>query len=158
MDDLKKQEQAANAFAVLCDTLDARSWNYSKDEVNGNNLVRFGVNGDDIPMDLIIVVDTDRALLRVLSQLPVKFPEDKRVEGAIAACIVSNNFADGNFDYDLNDGSVTYRMTASYRDCEIGQELCAYLVDCTCSMVDKYNDKFLMLAKGMIELDAFLDD
>lgn len=155
MDDLKKQE-ARQVFATLCSALDARNWNYSKDEIAGNQVVRFGVNGDDIPMDLVLVVDEERRVLRCMSFLPVKFPENKRVEGAVAACIVSNGFADGGFDYDLSTGAISYRMVASYRGCQIGEELCAYLVDCTCAMVDKYNDRFMMLAKGMIDLQAFL--
>ena len=156
MDDLMKQEQARKAFETLCATLDARSWKYSKDEVNGNPVVNFGVNGDDIPMQLVLVVDKERLLYRVISRLPVKFGEDKRVEGAIAACLVTNNFADGSFDFDVLEGSVIYRMAASFRDSEIGQEMCAYLIDCTCAMVDKYNDKFLMLSKGLIDLEAFI--
>jgi len=155
MDDNKKL-QAARAYQTLCDALDARNWKYSKEELGGNQLVRFGVNGDDIPMDLVIVVDAERSVIRCLSFLPIKFPEDKRVEGAIAACIVSNGFADGGFDYDLSSGSISFRLVASFRETEISQELCAYMVDCTCAMVDKYNDRFMMLAKGLIDLETFL--
>ena len=158
MDDMKKQEMARKAFATMCATLDARDWKYSKEEINGNPVIRLGVNGEDIPMDLVIIVDVERTVIRVLSPMPFKFPEDKRVAGAIACCIVSNGFADGSMDYDLSDGSVTYRMTASYRGSEIGQQLCDYLLGCSLAMVDRYNDRLMMLAKGLIDLETFLKD
>ena len=107
-------------------------------------------------MTLILMADADRQLIRVMSPLSFKLDEDKRVEGAIAVCAASYGMADGSFDYDLSDGSIVFRMTASFRESTIGEELIQYLISCTCAMVDKYNDKFLALSKGVMSLEDFI--
>ena len=64
---------------------------------------------------------------------------------------------DGNFDYDISDGSIVFRLTAFYRGSKIGKGLFHYLIDCTCATVDDYNDKFLALNNGTLTLEAFID-
>jgi hypothetical protein len=104
----------------------------------------------------VIIVDANRQLVRLLSMLNFKFPEDKRVEGAIATTVASYGMVDGSFDFDLNDGSVIFRMTASYRESRLGQGLFAYLIDCACFTVDRYNEKFLAVSKGMLSIQDFI--
>ena len=79
------------------------------------------------------------------------------MEGAIATCAASYGLADGSFDYDLSDGQITFRMTASFRESEIGEELLQYMVSCACVTVDEYNDKFLAIDKGLISIDDFIN-
>ena len=154
MSDEKKMILARRTYEMLCDALDARSCNYSKEEEK--LLAHFGVNGDDIPINFVIVVDAERQLVRVMSPLPFKMSEEKRMEGAIAACAASYGMADGSFDYDLSDGEVVFRMTASFRESLLGQGIFHYLIDCTCAMVDKYNDQFLAVDKGLMSINDFV--
>ncbi len=154
MADEIKLENAKKAYATICAALDARNWTYNKDEEL--YLVRFGVNGDDIPMQFVIFADVERQLIRLASPLPFKMSEAKRVEGAIAACVASYGMCDGSFDYDISDGSIVFRMTASYRDSVIGEGLIHYMVSCTCSTVDKYNDQFLAIDKGVMSIADFI--
>ena len=154
MTDAMKMEHAKQVYGILCDAIDRRSWKYGKDEEK--LLVHFGVSGDDIPMNFILVVDADRQLIRLMSPMPFKFCQDKRMEGAIATCAASNTMADGNFDYDLSDGEVVFRMTASFRESVIGEGLFQYMIDCSCAMVDKYNDLFLAVDKGLLSIADFL--
>ena len=149
-----KMKQAQLVYQTVCAALDARKWKYGKDEAK--LLVHFGVSGDDIPMQFIIVVDADRQLIRVMSPMSFKMGEDKRVEGAVATCAATYGMADGGFDYDLSDGSITFRMTASFRESVIGEGLIQYLISCSCAMVDKYNDRFLALSKGMLSISDFV--
>lgn len=149
-----KKMLAQKVYKTICAALDAREWTYQKDEAK--LLVHFGVSGEDLPMTLILMADADRQLIRVMSPLSFKLDEDKRVEGAIAVCAASYGMADGSFDYDLSDGSIVFRMTASFRESTIGEELIQYLISCTCAMVDKYNDKFLALSKGVMSLEDFI--
>ena len=155
MADEKMTALAARMYAQLCATLDNRNWRYEKDEEK--KLVHFRVSGDDLPMNLIVIVDTDRQAVRVLAPLDYKMPEDKRMEGAIATCVASYGMVDGSFDYDLSNGRISFRMTASFRDSILGERLFAYLIDCSCAMVDQYNDKFLALGKGMISINDFIN-
>lgn len=149
-----KLQLAKQVYKTLCDAIDARQWKYKKDEEK--LVVSLGVNGDDIPMDLILIVDAERQLIRLLSPLPFKMSEAKRMEGAIAVCAASYGVVDGNYDYDITDGSIIFRMTASFRSSTIGEGLLQYLISCACVVVDKYNDRFLALDKGMIDIGQFL--
>lgn len=146
---------AQQVYQTLCDALDRRGWNYGKEE--DKLLVHFGVNGDDISMNFILIVDEERQLIRLLSQLPFKMCEDKRMDGALATCIVTNRLVDGSFDYDLSDGTIVFRMAASFRESVIGEGLFQYMIDCACSTIDEYNDKFLALDKGLMEIVSFAE-
>ncbi len=151
---MDEKKAALAVYATLCQALDARQWKYEKDEEN--LVVFFGVNGDDIPMRFIMVVDQERQMIRLASPLSFKMSEGKRMEGAIAACVATYGMADGCFDYDLSDGEVVFRMTAFYRDSQIGQGLFQYMISCACAMVDEYNDQFLAIDKGLLSITDFI--
>lgn len=149
-----KMELAKEVYAGLCAALDRREWRYEKEE--DKLLVHFGVRGDDIPMNFIIIVDAERQLIRVMSPLPFKFGEEKRIDGAIATCAASYGLADGSFDYDITTGAVVFRMTATYRESKLGDGLFQYLISCSSAVVDEYNDKFLAVDKGIISIEDFI--
>lgn len=145
---------AKTVYSDLCAALDRRQWKYKKNE---NDLViTFGVDGDDISMDFVLVIDAQRQLLRVFSKLPFTVPEDKRMDLAIATCVASFGLADGSFNYDISTGSIVFRLTASYRESKIGDGLFEYLVGCSSVTVDAYNDKFFALCKGLITINDFM--
>ena len=154
MADTNQLALAKSVYSDLCAALERREWRYQKHE--DDLVVTFGVQGEDIPMDFLFVVDAERQLLRVFSKLPFTTPEDKRMEMAIATCVASNGVADGSFDYNIADGTVVFRMTASFRESKIGDGLFEYLIGCSCITVDRYNDKFLALCKGHITVNDFI--
>ncbi|HIS35795.1 TPA: hypothetical protein IAC10_04100, partial [Candidatus Scatousia excrementigallinarum] len=41
-------------------------------------------------------------------------------------------------------------------DSLISEDLLLYMVACACYTVDDYNDKLLMVAKGMLPIDQFI--
>ena len=51
-----------------------------------------------------------------------------------------------------------FRMSNSFIESRIGEELFAYLLMAACNVVDEYNDKFLMLGKGNLSLQQFLEE
>lgn len=154
MADEKKMELAQKVYQTLCDALDSRNWRYMNDD--DKLLVHFGVNGDDIPMKFIIVVDADRQLVRLMSPLSFKMSESKRIEGAIATTVASYGMNDGSFDYDMSEGEIVYRLTQCFRDSTIGMGLFHYMIDYSCAVVDAYNEKFLALEKGLMSLQDFI--
>ena len=149
-----KLAMAKAEYQSVCQALDDRNWKYNKDD--DKLLISFGVNGEDLPLDILIYVDVQRSLVRVLSKLPFKMNEDKRMEGAVAVCAANYGMVDGSFDYDLSDGSILYRVAACFNDSCISKNLYQYLISCACVTVDKYNDQFLALNKGMISLSDFI--
>ena len=151
-----KNKRDINAYVALCDALDERNWTYEK--VEDELLVHFTLNGDDLPMQFLIFIDSDRQLVRLLSPMTSEMSEEKRMDGAIAVCHASYVLSEGSFDYDLSNGRITYRMTYAFLDNEVNTEVILYLVDFAGAVVDRYNDKFLALNKGYITLEKFLEE
>lgn len=145
---------ALQTYNTMCEAIERRNWHYTKTEEK--LLVHFGVNGDDIPMQLILRVDAERQVVRLMSPLPFKMSESKRIEGAIAACAASYGLVDGYFEYDLSDGMIVYKISTSYRDSVLGEGVVQYLIDCASAVVDRYNDMFLALEKNLISLEDFI--
>ena len=154
MVDEKKMELAKQVYGTLCAAIERRDWKFDRDD---DKLVAyFGVNGDDVPMNFVIAVDAENQLIRLMSPLPFKMSEEKRMEGAIAACAATYGMADGGFDYDLSDGEIVFRATACFQNSQIGDGLFQYMISLACAMVDKYNDQFLAIDKGVLSISDFL--
>ena len=154
MVDEKKIKLAQQVYQILCEAIQKREWSFEKDEEK--LLVHFCINGSDIPMEIIFVVDAARQLIRLTSPLPFKMSEAKRVDAAIATCAATYIIADGSFDYDIYDGTIVFRMTTSFSESLIGEELIQYMISCTCTIMDKYNDQFLGLDKGVLSTTDFI--
>ncbi len=156
MAEQKNLEQAKVAFATLCQTLDSHDWRYKKNEEKLS--IECGAQGEDLPMEIKVEVDADRMIIMLLSHLPFVIQEDKRLDAAIAVSAINNVLVDGSFDYDVTSGHMFFRMTNSFRESKIGSEVFAYMLFCSCQTIDEYNDKFLMLSKGMISIEQFIAD
>ncbi len=153
MSDDKKLKNAQNVYKTLCAMLDEKELKYEKHE--DDLVVTFILGGDDIPMQFVLNVDSDRQLIRLLSPIPVTFEGDKRIEGAIATCQANYRIADGSFDFDFKQGRILFRMTSSYIDSLISKDVFEYMVAVASYTVDEYNDKFFMLAKGQLPIEEF---
>lgn len=145
---------ARETFMTLCKTLEDHDWHYEKEEQSLS--IECGAQGDDLPMKISIKVDADRSLVILLSHMPFVIQEDKRLDAAIAVSAINNCLVDGCFDYDIASGHMFYRMTNSFLESKISEEVFSYMLFCSCHTIDEYNDKFLMLAKGMISIEQFL--
>lgn len=154
MDEQKKLEQAKETFATVCSVLDRMEVHYDKREEDLRAL--FSARGEDLPLDISIKVDVERQVVLLVSAIPFSIQEDRRLELAVAISAVNYLIIDGCFDYDIKTGDVWFRFTNSFFDSKLDGEVFEYMLHLTFSIVDKYNDKFLMLAKGMISLDKFL--
>lgn len=150
----KELKLAKEAYDTLCNTLDEMKWRYDKDE--DKLILHLGISGEDIPMEFSVHCDADRQLIRLMSFLPFKISDEKRVEGAIATCHANYLLADGSFDYNLGDGTIIFRMTSSFRESLVGDELFKYMIHVACITVDKYNDQFLMISKGNLSITDFI--
>lgn len=147
--------KAKEVYETLCASLDDREWHYEKHEED--MVVTCGVSGDDIPMRLIIRVMPERQLVQLLSPLPFDIPEDKRVDVALALTMVNDRLANGSFDFNIENGRVVFRLTNAFMDSTLGKEVFDYIVGVSVTTVDEYNDKVMMLCKGMVELSAFAE-
>jgi len=148
-------KEAKKVFDTLVRMLDERDWKYEKHE--DELLIRSGIKGEDLPIEFLMVIKPKNQLVQFLSKLPFSFPDDKRVDGAIAICAANYGLIDGSFDYDITDGEIIFRLNSSYRESVLGPDLFEYMIMVSASTVDNYNDKFFMLSKGMITIQQFLE-
>lgn len=150
----EKLERAQKVYETLCATLDKHEWHYQKNEERLS--IECGAQGEDLPMEITIRVDAERQLIMLLSHLPFVISEDKRLDVAIATSIANNGLVDGSFDFDITDGHMFFRMTSSFIESNIGSDLFTYMLMVSCRTIDDYNDRFLMLGKGMMSIEDFM--
>lgn len=153
MTDEKNTKQAQQTFSTLCKMLDTHEIHYQKDleELKTKCTIR----GDDLPMDLNFRVDSGRMLVSLMSFMPVQIAEEKRAEMAVIICKINYLLVDGTFDYDLSDGTIIFRISSSFRGSLLGEELFEYMLYLSARTIDKYNDKFFMFSKGLMDMDQF---
>lgn len=155
MAEAKNMKKAQEVYATIIRMLDTRDWKYSKHEED--LLIKSVLRGEDLPVEFILVVNPRNQVVQFISRLPFDIPEDKRVDGAIAVCTANYGLIDGSFDYDLRDGEIRYRLTCSYRDSQLSEDLFEYMIMTAASTVDNYNDRFFMLAKGRMTVQQFIE-
>lgn len=149
-------EIAKEMYTYLCETLDSIGLNYEKFEEE--MIVHFKVHGDDLPIDSIIRIDAERQLVTAISMLPFRFSDERKIDGAIAVCTVNLGLADGCFNYDLSDGTIMFKVNATYLNSKLGKGLFLHLINCTNYVVDEYNDKFFAIEKGYLSIEDFIAD
>ena len=148
-------QKAKEVFGTLVNMLDNRGWKYEKHEED--LVIKSGVKGDDLPVEFIVLVNPRNEVVQFYSAMPFNVPEDKRLDAALAVCVANYGLVDGSFDYDLSDGEIRFRLTCSYRESTLSEELFEYMIMVSASTVDQYNDKFFMLAKGMMTVQQFIE-
>lgn len=155
MVDAKKMKRARAIYGDLIKMLDKRDWKYNR--VDDDLTIKSGIATDDFNIEFVVYVDADRELVRYLSRIPVVFPEDKRIEGAIATCVANNGMVNGSFDYNVTNGEIYFKLVASYMSgTELSADLLENIILVSSAMVDRYNDRFFGLAKGMMTLEQFM--
>lgn len=145
--------QAKSVYTTLCNALDYNNWKYERHDEKLT--IISGSLGEDLPIAFAVTVNADVGVVTLVSRLPLTVPKDKQVETAAAVAIANRGLAHGNFDYDLKEGHIFYRMSNSFRGCALGEGSMVYMISVGCQLVDNYNDRFLMLTKGMINLQQF---
>lgn len=149
-------EIGLSVYKKLTDYLDSHNLKYSTHDED--LLVTLTIHGNDLPMFVIIRVVDERSLIIINSPVPFKFPEDKRIDGALAVAAANYAMLNGCFDYDMSDGEIKFRLAQNYEGMEVSDDLLSYMLGVTIVSTDKYNDKFFMLGKGMITLEQFIED
>lgn len=155
MTDERKRRNAQQMFAVIRSALEQMGAQYGVDEER--LAVQFTTRGADLPMDITMTSDLRRQMVVVISALPVEVNPDRRLDMAVAVAVANNTIVDGGFDYDLNSGRLFFRMNNSFIDCTHGEGLVRYLIECSCKVIDHYNERFEMLGTGVIDLQKFIE-
>ena len=89
--------------------------------------------------------------------MPFTIEEEKRLEGAAAICAATNRLTNGCFNFDILEGTITFRIAASYRERLIGEGLFSCLIDCTTAAADRFIDQFFAINEGKMSRQEFLN-
>ena len=149
-------DRALDVFGKVCSALDSHGWHYEKKEEE--LVVECGAQGEDLPMEITVAVNPKNQIVSLISHLPFAISEEKRLEVAIAISAVNNNLVDGCFDFDIKSGHIFFRMTNSFIGSDLSEEMLFFMIIISCKTIDDYNDKFLMLSKGTMKVDDFINN
>lgn len=152
----KNLQQAKKVYETLCSALTDDDWHFTKDD--GKFEIKCGAQGDNLPIDIMVKINTETNLVVLMSCLPFVVAEDKRVDLAAAVSIVNNKIVDGSFDFDIMSGHLFFRMTNCFIESELGKEAFIYMLYCSCQTIDEYNSKFKMLVENKMTLGQFVAD
>ena len=151
----ERVKEGKAVFDNLVNHLHSINLNFATEELEDRFVIRFNMSGDDIPMRFFLYVNPNQRIITLHSPQPVKFPEDKLDIGCKAICAINYRLSDGDFQIDIRDGEVLFNMSNSYADSLISDEVFNYMLGMSINIVDEFNDKLLMLSKGLIDFDTF---
>lgn len=151
----KGLELAKRVYEDMCQAMDKQEWHY--DRHDEDLVVTIKMQGEDLPVGLILRVNAAAQVVSVFSVLPVTVPDEKLVDMALAVCIANDGMINGSFDLDMNKKQIVWRLCTTYQGSLLGSEAYCYMVGVSTGTVDKYNERFLMLAKDMIDLKKFVE-
>ena len=148
-----QQTDARRTFATLCQALDNIKWKYDADW--DKLVVLTSARGEDLSMKLRFVVSEEKKVMYVKSPMPFDSPEGAREIIGKAVNIANFSMLNGCFEYDHTDGWLAFRIVIPFENSILSEEVCRYMIMLTCQMVDRFNDKFLSVAKGNMTLESF---
>lgn len=151
----EKMLQAQKTYNTICSMLRNKGWKF--EERKDDLIITCGACGDDLPMDIIICVRPENQVVSLFSPLPFKIESSKMIDCALAVCVANNGLINGSFDYDIADGKICFRVATSYRDAELSEAIFNYMLMISVITVDEYNDKFLMISKGVMSIEQFIE-
>ncbi len=154
MSNSNNAEIARKSFETICRVLDEHEWKYTKHPED--MVVVCSARGDDIPMEVVTNVDEGRMNVKARSILPFEVPEDKRIDFALAISTINTTVVNGCFEYDISAGRVLFRISNSLVEGVISDDAVLYIYMAAFHIIDEYNDKLLMLAKGVITIEQFI--
>ncbi len=152
---MDQHEEAVRVYDKFIDHLNSKNFHYT--EHKDHLVIELTVRGEDLPQPTYIEIIEQRGVLRIISPIPARFPEDKRVDAAVAVATANYGIVNGSFDLDMSDGEVRFRVAMRYRNMDIDDEMIHYLLAIVFMTTDKYNDRFFMLMKGMMTIEKFIE-
>ena len=147
--------QAKNVFEMAKGALDDNKWKY--DHNDEKMWISCTANSDDLPIDIFVQVFPKNQLIVLTSRIPVKVPEEKMVDAALAVAMINSNIADGSFDLDIYKGVLEFRMTGCFLESLVSRGFFDYMMVYALKVVDEYNDKLFALVKGYMDINKFAE-
>ena len=141
-------------YNMLCNTLDKKGWKYAKQEERQQ--VIFITGDENIALSVGIGVEERKQRMYLQSPWDIKVNADKRFDIAIATCKVNAGIADGCLDYDVANGRLGFRISASLWESKAGEGLIDYMIGSAYAVATRYSETFDKLNKGEMSIEEFL--
>lgn len=137
--------QSLQSFETLCNMLERNDIEYSRNDER--IAVHCTVAGRDIPIHLMFAIHPYKMLVTLYALMPITVEPHKAADMGIAVCLANKSLADGCFVYDIDDGSMFFKMTTSYRDSEVSEENFEYMLSTAADIVDEYYPKLMHISQ-----------
>lgn len=148
--------QTKRVYDLICSYLDEARCRYEKND--GEFKVSFIAVGDDLNMPIRISLNPEVQVIELTSALSYRVNKERLGTVALAVMRVNNSMINGWFTFDDIRGEIEFRMANCFCESVVGRDLIRYMIALSCDMIDKYNDKFLCLSKGIITLEQFFNN
>lgn len=125
---------------------DSQNWTYDFEEEKGIFTMRMSMK--DMDSCRVLTHCKENSDILTLAFLPIKISEAKRME--VAEYITRANYGMniGNFEMDMSDGEVRYKVSSAWGDIEPTVPVMERLVDMSFVMLDKYASGILAVIYG----------
>lgn len=146
---------AKQMYRRLCSALEREGLKYLTTEENLSVLLNFEY-ADAMPVQIILYINPQMLTLHAMSKLPFPMRESKRLDGALAANVLSRDLYSGCFTVNINDGSVLFTMAECFRDGLLEESLICRMIALTCSAVKMHGKTFLDLDQGELGISELI--
>lgn len=126
-------------------------WNYTFDEER--EIIRCGINLRNRLKECRIVVDLDETKYLSVALISLNCDEEHRVELAKFLTMVNYGLMIGNFELDLSDGEVRYKVATNCKDCIPSQAVIEDSMMIPAVMFEQYGDAILDVMFGYKNAD-----
>lgn len=138
------------AYKTLIGMFDRINWVY--DKYDDKLLVETGMKSNDLKINFKIYIYEKYDELIVISKLPFTVSSMRREVMALAVCMINNSIRNGRFDYNINEGELSFRCSSCFTGGELSDKTAERMVMLTGGTVEDYNDKLYAINDGTMSL------
>jgi len=154
---MKNEDSMSKAKLVynqLKAALDKKNWKYNA--VEEDLVIVSDYIGDDFPIQFLFRVDEKRECLSFHTSEFATFEKKDYLDGALAVSVANHGMVFGHFDFNIAKGTICYSMSNSFVGADLSEDFFLAMLATAVSTVDHYNDRFIMLSKGLIDFQKFV--
>jgi hypothetical protein len=123
-------------FDRIVEYFEKDDWNFRR--LGSHEALEMGVVGENGSYRLVVVVDPERSIVRFLTILEGKVPEVRRREVMEYLTRANYGLLLGNFETDLSDGEVRFKISLDTEDIDFGYKQYQNMLYVSVAMMDRY--------------------
>ncbi len=146
-------------IAAVEDFFERKGVKYKPFNERGMARATYGVKSKLKHVDVLFIASDDKLMVR--SILPLEAGEDERAKVGEFLLRANYGLKIGGFDFDFNDGEISYRVSLYCGDEEFAPptfEQIEYALIVNLMMVSKYGDALLKVLFGLVEPKDAIDE